>query len=249
MTPAIVLSTMRYGDTSKIVRLATREQGVQSAIARGALRPKSRFGAALHLLSEGQAHLIPARRSDLHTLAAFDLTRLRVDLASRMDRFATASVLAEIMLRCAPPAPHPASFDLLRDALTTLEITPAAAIEPLGLRMLWQLVSVLGFAPALDQCARDGAPLPTAVVLGFSARDGGLLCTSCGAGHAGPRLAPADQADLRALATPGADLPALDDRHLASHRRLFVRHLREHLAVESGPPALEFWERRAWVRG
>lgn len=247
MTPAIVLSTMPYGETSRIVRLATREQGVQSAIARGARRPRSRFGAALHLLSEGDAHLIPARRSDLHTLAAFDLTRLRVDLARRMDRFATASLLAEVMLRCAPPAPHPASFDLLRDALTTLEITPAAAVEPLGLRMLWHLVSVLGFEPALHQCARDGVLLPGDAALIFSVRDGGLLCASCGAGSAGPRLAPADQADLRALATPGDELPALDDRHLASHRRLFARHLREHLGVESGPPALEFWERRAWV--
>ena len=50
-TPAIVLSALRYSESSKIVRLATRELGVQSAIAKGALRPRSRFGAALQLLS------------------------------------------------------------------------------------------------------------------------------------------------------------------------------------------------------
>ena len=38
-TPAIVLSALRYSETSKIVRLATRDHGVQSAIAKGALRP------------------------------------------------------------------------------------------------------------------------------------------------------------------------------------------------------------------
>ena len=38
-TPAVVLQTYRYSETSKVVRLATRDLGVQSAIAKGALRP------------------------------------------------------------------------------------------------------------------------------------------------------------------------------------------------------------------
>ena len=36
ITPAIVLASLRYSETSKIVRLATREHGVQSGIAKGA---------------------------------------------------------------------------------------------------------------------------------------------------------------------------------------------------------------------
>jgi len=77
-TPAIVLSTIRYSETSKIVRLATREHGVQSAIAKGALRPRSRFGAALQTLSEGQARLLMKEHRELHVLASFDLLRLHV---------------------------------------------------------------------------------------------------------------------------------------------------------------------------
>lgn len=248
LTPAIVLSAMRYGESSKIVRLATRDLGVQSAMAKGALRPRSRFGAALHLFSEGVAHVVPARRSDLHTLAAFEVATLRLGLASRMDRFATANLLAEIVLRFAPAAAHPPSFGLLRDALTALEITPEAAIEPLGLRMLWQLVSVLGFEPALDRCARDDAPLPPALALHFSAADGGLLCPRCAAGEQGPRLGADDRAALCALAVPGAELPALGDRHLAAHRRLFSRYLQYHLGEGRVLPALGFWEQRAWER-
>ncbi|MBK8004156.1 MAG: recombination protein O N-terminal domain-containing protein [Gemmatimonadetes bacterium] len=40
-TPAIVLATWRYGETSKIVRLATQDLGVQGVIAKGALRPRA----------------------------------------------------------------------------------------------------------------------------------------------------------------------------------------------------------------
>src|SRR2546425_6980348 len=100
-TPAIVLQTYRYSETSKVVRLATRDLGVQSAIAKGALRPKSRFGAGLELLSEGQAQLYHRNERELQTLAAFDVERLRRELADDLARFAAASALAEIMLRMA----------------------------------------------------------------------------------------------------------------------------------------------------
>src|SRR5204862_268616 len=80
-TPAVVLQTYRYSETSKVVRLATRDLGVQSAIAKGALRPKSRFGAGLELLSEGVAQLYFRETRELHTLGAFDLVNLRRDLA------------------------------------------------------------------------------------------------------------------------------------------------------------------------
>src|ERR1051326_3439556 len=106
-TPAVVLRTYRYSETSKIVRLATRDLGIQSAIAKGALRPKSRFGAGLELLSEGMAQLYFRETRELHTLAAFDLVNLRRQLAADVGRFAGAAALAEVMLKMAPPAPPP----------------------------------------------------------------------------------------------------------------------------------------------
>src|SRR5690606_3480063 len=90
-TPAVVLSTGRYSETSKIVRRATRESGAQSALAKGALRPRSRVGAALQLLSAGMAHLIVPERRDLQLLTAFDVARVPVGLAADLDRYAPAS--------------------------------------------------------------------------------------------------------------------------------------------------------------
>src|SRR2546426_11967018 len=81
-TPAVVLQTYRYSETSKVVRLATRELGVQSAMAKGVLRPKSPFGAGLELLSEGMAQLYFRETRELHTLGAFDVLDLRRDRKS-----------------------------------------------------------------------------------------------------------------------------------------------------------------------
>ena len=246
-SPAIVLSTLRYSETSKIVRLATREHGVQSAIAKGALRPRSRFGAALQFLSEGQARLLVKEHRELHILAGFDLLRLHAGLAADLERYATASALAEVMLRFAPADPHPQSYDLLREALGLLEIASASELEALGFRVLWQLVGALGFAPELDACVRDGTLLPTKGGLAFSTREGGALCPACAAGHGATQL-PADaRRDLAALLDPGAALPSLDRRHAESHRRLLARYIRYHLGEGAELPALEFWLRRPWM--
>src|SRR5207249_504710 len=121
-TPAVVLRTYRYSETSKIVRLATRDLGIQSAIAKGALRPKSRFGAGLELLSEGVAQLYFSEARELHTLGAFDLVNLRRELAGDVGRFAGAAALAEVMLKMAPPAPLPVAYDTLTAALDVLAL-------------------------------------------------------------------------------------------------------------------------------
>lgn len=246
-TPAIVLSTLRYSESSKIVRLATRDIGVQSAIAKGALRPKSRFGAGLQLLSEGQAQLYIKDHRELHTLAAFDLSRVPIGLAAELDRYAAGSVLAEIMLRFAPPDPHPASFDLLAESLRRLELAPPAELESLGLRCIWHLASVLGFAPALDACVHDGAPIPSTGDLSFSTREGGALCAACAAPHGATRLPAQARADLIQLLDPDAPLPELAPRHAAAHRRLLGRYVRYHLGEGAELSALEFWTRRPWV--
>jgi DNA repair protein RecO (recombination protein O) len=246
-TPAVVLSALRYSETSKIVRLATRELGVQSAIAKGALRPKSRFGAALQLLSEGQAHLLVKDHRELHLLTAFDLQQLHIGLAEDLERYATASALSEVMLRFAPPDPHPESFELFRDALHRLETASKADLEPLGFRVLWELVAVLGFAPSLEACVRDGSLLPEAGPLPFSTREGGALCPACAAEIGATQLPERARADLMALLDPDAALPVLDGRHSQAHRRLLARYIRHHLAEDAELPALDFWLRRPWA--
>jgi DNA repair protein RecO (recombination protein O) len=257
-TPAVVLQTYRYSETSKVVRLATRDLGVQSAIAKGALRPKSRFGAGLELLSEGSAQLYFRETRELHTLGAFDLTNLRRELAGDVGRFAAAAALAEVMLKMAPPAPLPGAYDALLDALDALAAAPASRADATAVRAIWRLVALLGFAPSLTACVRDGAPIePAGDAVAFSIAEGGTFCSGCAPATAQPRTPPSLPAtarlpvqayrDLVALNDPRADLPELDPAHTAAHRRLVARFVRYHMG-EAGPlSALDFWERRAWT--
>jgi DNA repair protein RecO (recombination protein O) len=246
-TPAIVLASYRYGESSKILRLASRDHGVQSAIAKGALRPRSRFGGSLQLLSEGQAQWLMKENRELNVLTAFDLRQLHVGLTRDLERYAIACARAEVMLRFAPSDPHPESFELLQQALSLLEAGPSESIESLGFRLLWQLVSSLGFAPSIDACVIDGMLVPADGPLPFSTRDGGALCVTCAAQRGATRLPPQDRADLAALLDPVSALPSFDTRHGTAHRRLLARYIRYHLAEGADLPALEFWMQRPWA--
>jgi len=251
-TPALVLQTYRYSETSKVVRLATRDLGVQSAIAKGALRPRSRFGAGLELLSEGVAQLYFRETRELHTLGAFDLVTLRRELAADVSRFAAAAALAAVMLKMAPPAPLPAAYDTLTAALDALATAPQDRVDPTALRALWLLLGVLGFEPSLATCVRDGTAVEPegAAPVAFSVAEGGVLCQRCVPPDPAqpPTQLPAQAyRDLVALNDPGAALPALDAPHAAAHRRLVARFVRHHLDEAGSLSALDFWERHAWV--
>ena len=244
---AIVLSAIRYGETSKIVRLATRDHGVISAIAKGASRPKSRFGGALQVLSHGLAHWIPPRHGELNTLTAFDLSRLPIRLGEALPRYAAALALAEVVQRFVSTEPDPSVFDGLTVGLSRLEESTEVCVEAEGIRSLWLVLVILGFSPAVEACVLDGTVVTHGERFAFSASEGGALCDQCAHSHAAAWLDRTDYEDLIALLEPDGPLPALDERHATAHRRLLARFVQHQVAEGADLPALEFWLREPWV--
>jgi DNA repair protein RecO (recombination protein O) len=245
-TPAVILHVMPYGDTSKILRLLTRDLGLQSAIARGARRPRSPTGPRLDLFAFGTASLRVREHRELSPLTGFESRDTHAALAHDVGRFSAASALAELALKCAPAEPHPQVFDAVAGGLRALAAAEAADVGAVALAACWALVVALGFSPSLDRCAVCGAPVHGATH--FSAALGGALCGShrSGAGSVA-KLSAKDREALVALV--GGLLPesALDARHAAAHRRLLLAFIRHHLAEDRPLPALAFWDTEAWT--
>ena len=249
-TPAIILHSFKYSESSKIVRLLTRELGVISAVAKGASRPKSKFGARLQLLSEGVAQLYVKPNRDLHTLAEFEVDNLRQELATDIRLYASASALAELVLRFAPTEPNEEIYVRLVTYFDALGTAPANYVETISLSAMWGIVCALGFEPAVDGCARDGREIPEGSVL-FSIADGGLLCSACandsGAGAMTTRLRSEDRVGLEQLILGRVEeVGPLPSRHAAAHRRLLVRFITRHVSEERDLKALSFWEQLSW---
>src|SRR3982751_4711079 len=227
-TEAIVLHAFDYLESSRILRVVTRDAGVRSVLAKGARRSSRRFGSALDLFAQGTAQLYVKPGRDLDTLSGFDVTHARAELADDLGRFTGASAIAELTLRFGRDNSDPALFDSVADALDALSI--AAPEEALGatLASAWRIVAELGFAPAVDVCGECHAELPGDATVMFSHPSGGALCARCG------RLAPAG----RVLPPPARDtlrhflagMPAspLDDPSGRAHQRLLREFLTEH---------------------
>lgn len=233
---ATVLKAFAYSETSKILRLLTAGYGVQSVIAKGARRSRSRFGGVLEPFTDGTAtfYLKPGR--DLHTLREFELQRPRQALGRDLVRFGAASLLAEIVLRTSSEQEAPELFHRLRAALTELESAADERVEPLALAHAWALVAALGFAPGLDRCVHCSRPLPAGDLF-FDYGAGGLLCGQCGGGGGGGRVVPAAaRTDLRALV---AGEPVALDRTTA-HWQLLSRFLAYHLVDPGALRSLDF---------
>lgn len=238
---AIVLQAFPYSETSKILRLLTPSHGVQSVIAKGARRPRSRYGGVLEPFTDGLASFYFRDTRDLHNLSEFELVRPRQRLGQDLIRFGGASLLAEMVLRTASEQAAPEVFRRIRSALDRLESASADTAEAVALTEAWALVATLGFSPSLDRCVGCGADLPPGGDFFLDYGAGGLFCGVCGGGGGGGggggRTLP-DRARSDLVAMVAGDTIVL--AQTAAHWQLLARFLAFHLVEATSLRSLDF---------
>lgn len=246
-TEAVVLHIFDYSESSRILRLATREAGIVSALARGARRGKGRFGSALDLFAEGSAELYLKAGRDLQTLSAFDVHTARPALGAALERFTGAAAVAELVLRFgAREEGSAALYDALVAALEGIAAAVPSAAAGEALAGAWRIVASLGFAPALDSCGGCHAAVAPGEDLPFSHEAGGVLCARCGRLAPGGRMLPgAARATLRSW-TSGEAAPPVAAPEARAHQRLLREFVRQHIADERPLRAFEAWEHGHW---
>ncbi len=246
VTEGIVLHAFDYLETSRIVRLMTREAGVQSVLARGARSSRKRFGSAIDLFAQGivEIHVRPNR--DLQSLTSFDVTRARPQLATDVGRFTAGSMIAELALRWSSDEPSPGLFDAIELALDKVAAAPAEESIDAALAGAWHIIATLGFTPALDVCANCHADLDPAARVAFSHAAGGALCPTCGQLAAGSRVIPPTARNAVREWTGGGGARVLDASEARAHQRLLREFFQEHLGNDKEFRAYRVWEQGAW---
>ncbi len=245
-TDAIVLHVFDYLETSRIVRIATRDLGVQSVLARGARRSRSRYGSALDLFASGVAEISTRPGRDLHKLTSFDVQRARAGLAADLGRFTGASVLAELALRFSGEESHPALFDTLVASLDALDVSPEGETVEVSLGCAWRIVAELGFAPSLDRCASCEAVVPASDAATFSHRAGGVLCAGCARLEPVHRALPPSARETLSAWLDGASARGLPSAERRAHQRLLREFLGEHLVDGRPLRAFDAWAQELW---
>jgi len=246
VSEAIVLHAFDYLETSRILRLLTREAGVQSVLARGARRSRKRFGSAMDLFAQGIAEIHVRPNRELQTLASLDVTKARAELGEDVGRFTGASMISEIVLRFPYEEAAAGIFDTVEDCFDRIAAAPAARTLDAALGGAWRIIAELGFTPALDVCANCHSPLDPAASVAFSHSAGGALCARCGALAAGSRVIPPAARNAIRTWVSGGDTPDLAAADARAHQRLLREFFQEHMGTDRELRAFRVWEQGAW---
>lgn len=234
---ALVLRRHPYSESSLVVWVLTRREGLVHLLARGAYRPRSRYFAVLDLFDELELEWRPPRGGDLGQLVEGRLTRRRRAITRDLPRYRAATAMLELSaLGCRPGQAETRLFDLVSAALDRL----CTAEEPGEVLVRFELEFLRhhGLTPSLEGCASCGGAAPPAgdpPRVGFSAAGGGRLCRSCAAEQraAGARVGtlPLDVVEAAARMLHGEEL-ALPPGDLERLRDFVERFLGHHLGTQ-----------------
>lgn len=177
---AVVTRRWTLGESDRLVEFYTHAFGKLRGVARGARRPRSRFGSALELFTLGDLVFFDSGRADLVRIDQFDIRRPFVRVREDLERLGRGAWILECVSRLsADRDPHAALFGLVVRSLRALE----SGIEPARVTIAFAVraVDLLGHRPRLDRCADCGRTPPLVEpVLDMTA--GGLVCGRCRAG-------------------------------------------------------------------
>jgi DNA repair protein RecO (recombination protein O) len=244
-TEAILLHAFDYQESSRILRLLTRDHGLRSVLARGAKRSAKRFGAALDLFVQGTAELEIKQGRDLDTLNSFDLTRTRAGIGADLSRFNGAAALAELIIRFAQDDTDPDLFDITADALDRVASADGDLARDAAIAGSWRILAALGFEPSLDQCGECQRDIGDEETVLFNHASGGVICERCASrGLAGRRLPPEARVTLRdwliAERITKNEEP-LTPPSAKAHQRLLREFVHEHLTDGRPLKAFDAW--------
>jgi DNA repair protein RecO (recombination protein O) len=246
VTEAIVLHAFDYLESSRIIRLLTRESGLQSVLARGARKSRGRYGSALDLFAEGSAQIYVKPNRELHNLAGFEISRSREALGHDVGRFTAASAIAELALRFAGEEGSALLYDTVAEVLDRIAESPPDDTIQNGLAGSWRIVSVLGFTPELSSCSLCHTPMRGADDTTFSHTSGGIVCAACGKLAPGGRKLPASARAVVRGWLEGDETESLGEPEARSHQRLLREFLGAHLADDRPLRAFAVWEHERW---
>ena len=247
VTEAVVLHAFDYLESSRILRLITRDAGVQSVLARGARSSRKRFGTSLDVFAQGSAEYTTRPGRELNTLTAFDCGRARPELVSDISRFTGACVLAELVLRFSSDEAHPGLFDAFVNGLDQIGAAEAGDTVSRTLGAAWHIVGELGFTPALDVCANCHTPLADDARTPFSHVAGGALCERCARLVPGTRAIPPEARAALAQWISGSQAVLDSPAEGRAHQRLLREFLDHHLSEGKMLRAFQVWEREELV--
>ena len=224
----IVLRAIKLGEADRIVTIFTQGHGKIRAVAKGIRKTTSKFGARLEPISRVALQCYKGRELDIVTQAEMvESNRVLREEYALLTR--TVPMLEAVDQVAQEREPNPAMYRMLTGALSALAKTRNPLVVP---AFFWKLLSLEGFHPQLDACARCGEPGSDGdhELVAFDLEEGGTICRACARGGGRP-VTPGGLELLRRVLGGGLNGALAEPPGPAAHEveHLGIRALEHHL--------------------
>jgi DNA repair protein RecO (recombination protein O) len=169
----IIIRTIDYGESNKILTLYSKEMGKIAVMARGAKKPKSRLSSISQLFTHGQ--FLIQKGSGLGVLNQGELLSTFRNIRSDIFLTAYAAYMIELLEKLTEEGkPSISLYTFLYTSLNHLN----NGVDPDVLRYIFELrmLRIAGLSPEVNSCVNCKA---TEGEFSFSIEEGGFLCKRC----------------------------------------------------------------------
>lgn len=174
---ALALRKTKLGESDLIVTLLAADGCQIRAVAKGARKTKSRFGARLEPFSVADLMLSPGRSLEIVTEA--ETVTSHDALRSDYDRLRAASVIVDFLDKVSVECQaEERLFALATATLDAIEIAAIGDLRSLVATFLVKGMAMQGYRPQLAACACCAAATDREDVR-FSLAAGGVVCPAC----------------------------------------------------------------------
>lgn len=169
----VILNTVNFGDSNRVVTLYTKEFGKLEANAYGCRRARSPLSGAIQMFNKICAEIKHGTHVD--TIRDADILNFYSNLTADIDRLSYAAILFEIVNKMTlPRVCEVGIYNLLINALPAFnDRNPKIA----ALIAVAQFMEFTGFQLNFKSCVRCGRKIEGDALLSLS--EGGAICEKC----------------------------------------------------------------------
>jgi DNA repair protein RecO (recombination protein O) len=177
-TTAIILDSLDYGESDRILTFYTADFGKLKGIAKGARRSRKRFLNVLEPFSLSHIIFSKKERDTLVLIESCDIINHHPGIREDLDKTLLSSYLVELTDKFTQEGKKDtALFQLLQNFLLMIDTGnhPEEFIRFFEIRLL----KLSGYEPVLDHCMQCKEPVSYAVLYRFIPSKGGIKCKTC----------------------------------------------------------------------
>ena len=169
----IIVSTVDYKESSKIINILTSDEGIIGVLARGSRRLKSKIAASSNLLTYGIFHL-NSRNNGMNSLIEVDVLDNFKNIRKNLFKMNYAIYLLELSSQVCRHEANNDIYSLLIEGLKKINDGYDESIITAIIEL--KLLDYLGIRPIIDKCVNCGNSND---IVTISSYKGGYLCKDC----------------------------------------------------------------------